>query len=200
MAPLRWLKQLLRHWILEVTGGVLIGALALASNVEGLPLPAQLYEVVIGLVLLYAAFLTWREEEQRRIEAERHAREAEANCPTLRGEGEWQVVEQPKNWPILVVNARVINVGAQTVVDGWELTVQLAYKNGRRRSLNLPAAFRSTPAKRANKPLRKGEILQGQLRWLLSDEAFDFGEAVEGVEIAFSDFLKQRYVVTCARG
>jgi len=58
------------HWKSELIGGVLIGALALYSDLTGTPVPPRLYEIAAGIVLLWAMFLAWQDEHDGRLKAE----------------------------------------------------------------------------------------------------------------------------------
>lgn len=77
MAVLRWLRAVFKQWIADVTGGVLIGALVLYSELSGITVPPKIYGVVVGFVLFQAMFLAWHEQE-------RNALKAEADVTTLR--------------------------------------------------------------------------------------------------------------------
>ncbi len=70
MAVLRWLKTVFKQWVADVTGGVLIGAMALYSELSGVTVPPRIYEVVIVFVLFQAMFLAWQEQEQRALKSE----------------------------------------------------------------------------------------------------------------------------------
>jgi hypothetical protein len=53
-----------------VTGGVLVGAIALYSELSGATISPRIYLLAVVLVLFQAMFSAWRKEERGRIEAE----------------------------------------------------------------------------------------------------------------------------------
>jgi hypothetical protein len=57
-----WLRAVLKHWKRELLGGVLIGLLALISDLSGRTLPPHIYEGCAALLVFYAMFLAWRDQ------------------------------------------------------------------------------------------------------------------------------------------
>jgi hypothetical protein len=66
-----WLKAVGKHWKREVLGGVLIGLLALFSELSGITVPPRIYEVCAVLLFFYAMFLAFGDQYQRADKLER---------------------------------------------------------------------------------------------------------------------------------
>jgi len=143
--------------------------------------------------MLQAMFLAWHDEEKRRIGAETRAHELEKNeIPDLRGEIDWAVHAQPDDWPSLAVHVRVINLGAPTVIENWELRIKLRFDE----TLVLTPFFQAEDLQtKSKKLLHRGETLDGQMTYRLSDPAGWDGDedAIEKIEVGFRDFLKRTY-------
>jgi hypothetical protein len=60
-----WGKAVGKHWKRELLGGVLIGALALFSELTGFSVAPRYYVAAAVIVLFYAMFLAWRDEYVR---------------------------------------------------------------------------------------------------------------------------------------
>ncbi len=67
---LQWLKAVRKHWVQELIGGVLIGLLAVYSEMSGTVVAPRVYEYAAGLLLFYAMFLAWRDEYRKRLSLE----------------------------------------------------------------------------------------------------------------------------------
>ncbi len=57
-----WLRAVGRHWRRELLGGVLIGVLALFSELTGIVVSPKIYEIAAVCLLFYAMFLAWLDE------------------------------------------------------------------------------------------------------------------------------------------
>ncbi len=130
MALFRWLKTVLSQWVAEVTGGALVGGLALYSALSGGTVPPKAYLAVAVFAFLHAMFLAWRQEEKR-VEVE-HARvksledEKRRNEPSLvfiiRGMG----ISPAEDGRLDVrVDLVIVNSGEQTALHSWQASVRL---------------------------------------------------------------------------
>jgi hypothetical protein len=68
-----WLRAVGKHWKRELFGAVLIGLLALFSELTGIAVASKVYEVAAVVVLFYAMFLAWRDEHRQVEVLERSA-------------------------------------------------------------------------------------------------------------------------------
>jgi hypothetical protein len=75
MAVLRWMRDVFKQWMALVTGGALIGFVALFSELSGIIVPPRIYEIAIVINLFAAMFLAWREQERMRLAVEASLRE-----------------------------------------------------------------------------------------------------------------------------
>lgn len=75
MSFFRWLRAVFTQWLAGLTGGVLIGLVALYSGLSGVAVPPRVYEIVVVIVLFQAMFLAWREQEQLGIASQAELRE-----------------------------------------------------------------------------------------------------------------------------
>ena len=65
-----WLGAVLRHWVQGLIGSLLIGAMALYSELSGKTISPHIYELAGGLLLLYATFLAWSDESSQKLAAQ----------------------------------------------------------------------------------------------------------------------------------
>jgi hypothetical protein len=89
-----WRKAVLRHWKRELLGGVLIGALALFSELSGIVIPPRVYEVAAVLLIFYAMFLAWRDEYSARLKVEEHKRTEVARLQAELGKVQQELASQ----------------------------------------------------------------------------------------------------------
>jgi len=81
-----FLRAAFRHWKREVLGGVLIGLLALYSEISGVTVPPRIYEVTVALLIFYAMYLAWRDEHERAEELEKAQPKEEGGISAVLGQ------------------------------------------------------------------------------------------------------------------
>jgi hypothetical protein len=136
VALARWIKAVLKRWVAGVTGGLLVGALALYSELTGQSVSPRAYEAVVVLVLFQAMFLAWKREEDDRIKAENRVAELETKNPQLAGEvlpgSRWspwvlQRDGQPETWTSFICNLGIRNLGSvPSTVRDFRLRVPMS--------------------------------------------------------------------------
>jgi hypothetical protein len=129
MAVYRWLKAAFTQWIADVTGGVLIGMLALYSELSGVTVPPRIYEIVVVLALFQAMFLAWRREETNRIDAETQLAKIQNRRKLNVFLDGYSVAPREKELEVKI-NFLITNPGEQTSLHTWRTEVSL--KSGER--------------------------------------------------------------------
>jgi hypothetical protein len=81
-----FLRAAFRHWKREVLGGVLIGLLALYSEISGVTVPPRVYEMTVALLIFYAMYLAWRDEHERAEELEKAQPKEEGGISAVLGQ------------------------------------------------------------------------------------------------------------------
>ena len=130
MALFRWLKTILSQWVAEVTGGALVGGLALYSSLSGKTVPPKAYLAVVGFAFLHAMFLAWRQEEKgadmerakvAALEADKRRIEPSLVfiIPSI-------VIRKIEKGQLDVrVDMLILNSGEQTSLHSWQASVRL---------------------------------------------------------------------------
>jgi hypothetical protein len=134
-AFMQWLKAVGGHWKQELLGGVLIGTIALYSELSGIIVPPRVYEIALVLVLFYAMFLAWRDEYQARLRAVELLTPHDER-PDLRliPIAAFVLKDPPAELPHLSISVNIFNIGAATTLD---IRVKVTLKSGKQRSVLL---------------------------------------------------------------
>lgn len=134
-AFMQWLKAVGGHWKQELLGGVLIGVIALYSDLSGISVPPRVYELAVALVLFYAMFLAWRDEYQARLQALELLTPHDGR-PDLRPipVAAFLLNKPPAELPYLIIWVNLFNIGAATTLD---IRVKVTLKSGKQRSVLL---------------------------------------------------------------
>lgn len=187
-----WLKAIGSKWVAEVTGGALIGLLYLYSSVRGVTVAPIAYEIAIAFAIIQAAFLTWRDENNKVKEL------TPLRIPDLNGEIAWDILEPVNDWPSLHIRVRIVNLGAPSIVDSWILTLHLKFKNGTRQSIRFSQFLFDDVQAKGSKRLEAGDALNGSIILRLDQGDLEFlsTDDVESIDLRYCDFLKKSYLVS----
>ncbi len=124
----RFLKAVFQQWKAELLGGALIALLGLVSDFTGVAVPPRVYEIAAALLIFYAVFLAWSDEESKKLATEARVAELEAqltNKPGLRFSV--RAFEVGRVAAVLNIKAEILitNPGEQTSVHSWQAGVSL---------------------------------------------------------------------------
>jgi len=204
MALFRWIKSVFKQWIADVTGGVIIGALALYSEISGFTLPPRLYEIVVVIVFFQAAFLAWRQEETERLKAEARARELEAEKPNFTstlGATLGKVGDQTS----VAVDLVIYNQGSRSsIVKDWGFRYSHLDETTEHRIMEMSVNMAFTPAgvQRIGPPVSDdagippGGKRTYQRVYPLSSSMDDIKRRGLRIMIAFADVDNRQYLAT----
>jgi hypothetical protein len=201
-----WFKAVSKHWKGELLGGVLIGAIALFSELSGVEVRPAIYLLAASLVLFYAMFLAWRDSyrtcEGESLKAMIAVAELESRKlhPALTFAVAGMAFRSVHEKQIEIrVDLLILNAGVQTSLHTWQATVRL--KSGR--SISCTSGFFNKNEKefegRPNLVLdsgliRRGDKREGWVKFLLMNDSpmlpLDIAFVALGCRDAFEDFYK----------
>jgi hypothetical protein len=134
-----YLAAVWEHWKLLAGGCALIVLLGLWERHKEKTLDWKLYLILLGLLFVWACFLAWRDERNDRRKANETNTELvkrldSLSSPDFHGtiqEVNWHpipkgIVPRKENGIALLLTIEVRNLGAESIVDGYAVTVSIS--------------------------------------------------------------------------